>query len=129
MSKLTEVAENDVRAPNGAKSKSLGEGMFRTSLGGEYLAVNPALAEIYGYDSPQQMMAELRDIQRQLYVNPDRRQEFIDAIARDSFVVDFCSQVYQRNGEIIWIMEHARAVRDEQGQLMFYEGTVCLIDQ
>lgn len=131
MSKLMQVADNEVSvsAPIQKASKDLGEGMFRTSLAGAYLAVNPALAEIYGYDSPQQMMAELCDIERQLYVNPERRQEFIETMARDSCVADFCSQVYCRDGETIWIMEHARAIRDEQGQLMFYEGTVCQIDR
>lgn len=111
------------------KRPAVDEGMFRTSIEGGYLAVNPALAVIYGYESPQQMMAEMSDIQRQLYVESNRRQEFIDAMTRDSFVTDFRSQVYRRDGEIIWITEHSRTVRDEQGQLMFYEGTVSLIDQ
>ena len=66
MSRLMRLVVNEARAPGRKASKDLGEGMFRTSLEGTYLAVNPALAEIYGYDSPQQMMDELRDIQRQL---------------------------------------------------------------
>ena len=128
MLKQTQRAVDEVLAPSRKSHTDLGEGMFRTSPEGAYLSVNPALAQIYGYGSPQQMMSELRDIQRLLYVDPNRRQEFIDAMARDGFVTDFRSQIYSRNADIVWISEHARAVRDEQGQLMFYEGTVNVID-
>jgi PAS domain S-box-containing protein len=127
-SMMQQVFDDEAPRPSRKPRKDLGEGMFRTSIEGGYLSVNPALAEIYGYDSPQQMMTELCDIQRQLYVDPNRRQEFIDAMVRDSFVTDFRSQVYRRDGDIIWITEYSRAVRDEEGQLMFYEGTVNLID-
>src|ERR1700760_528233 len=53
------------------------EGIFRTSVEGNYLDANPALAHIYGFDSPQELIASLRDIGRQLYVDPQRRDEFM----------------------------------------------------
>ncbi len=60
------------------------EGIFRTSPDGRYLDANPALARIYGFDSPLELMNSLSDIGVQLYVDPRRRQAFIDAIAQGS---------------------------------------------
>ena len=100
------------------------EGIFQTTPDGTYLNVNPALAKIYGYDSVRGLTAELRDIARQLYVRPNRRAEFIAALDEADEISDFESEVYRRDGSIIWISERARAVRDANGDLLHYEGTV-----
>ncbi len=105
------------------------EGIFQTTPEGHYLSANPALAHIYGYESAATMMAELTNIQQQLYVEPRRRQEFVQALQRDGAVTGFESQIYQRNGSIIWISENARAVYDASGSLLYYEGTVEDITQ
>jgi len=105
------------------------EGIFQTTPEGHYLSANPSLAHIYGYESPDTMMAELTNIQQQLYVEPDRRREFIQALQRDGAVAGFESQIYQRDGNIIWISENARAVHDDRGTLLYYEGTVEDITQ
>jgi len=105
------------------------EGIFQTTPTGHYLSANPALAQIYGYDSAEIMMGELTNIQQQLYVEPERRQQFVQALQRDGAVTGFESQIYQRNGNIIWISENARAVNDDHGQLLYYEGTVEDITQ
>lgn len=105
------------------------DGIFQTSINGTYLSVNPALARIYGYDSPEAMIADFSDISTQLYVNPDQRSEFQSLIAERGKVSDFESEVYRRDGSIIWISENARVVRDDQGNLLYYEGTVEDITQ
>ena len=46
------------------------EGIFQTSPDGAYLNANPSLARIYGYPSVEVLTASLRDIERQLYVDP-----------------------------------------------------------
>jgi PAS domain S-box-containing protein len=100
------------------------EGIFQTSEAGHYLAVNPSLAKIYGFESSQELIKSLEDISRQLYVQPERRQEFIRLMESEGSVCQFESQVYRKDGEIIWISETARSVKDEAGNLMYYEGTV-----
>jgi diguanylate cyclase (GGDEF)-like protein/PAS domain S-box-containing protein len=100
------------------------EGIFQTSVAGVYLNVNPALATIYGYDSPQDMIAAVADIQSQLYVDPARRGEFIRLMQENGNVTNFISEVRRRGGDRIWISENARAVYDDEGTLLFYEGTV-----
>lgn len=100
------------------------EGIFQTTADGHYLNVNPALAHIYGYSSPLELIAGLTNIEQQLYVQADRRSEFIRLLHENDAVSEFESQVYRSDRSIIWISENARAVRDFRGELLYYEGTV-----
>lgn len=100
------------------------EGIFRTTPDGRYLAVNQALAEIYGYGAPEELMSRLTDIGAQLYADSRRRDEFRALMQSHDRVTDFISEIYHRSGKRIWIRENARAVRDWSGTLICYEGTV-----
>ncbi len=100
------------------------EGIFRTTPDGHYLAVNQALAQIYGYPTPEALIAGLTDIGAQLYVDRSRRDEFRARMQHNDLVTDFVSEIYHQSGGRIWIKENARAVRDWSGALICYEGTV-----
>ncbi|GAB6142390.1 hypothetical protein JCM14076_31190 [Methylosoma difficile] len=100
------------------------EGIYQTSPSGQYLNFNPALAKIYGYDSPQDLVNGIHDIQRQLYVDPHKRVEFIALMTAYGRVQNFEAQVFRKDGSIIWISENAHEIRNADGHLMFYEGTV-----
>lgn len=100
------------------------DGIFRTTPEGHYLAVNQALADIYGYASPGALMTGLTDISAQLYVDIRRRDEFRALMQANDVVNNFVSEIYHRSGRRIWISENARAVRDWSGALLCYEGTV-----
>ncbi|WP_293347161.1 MULTISPECIES: PAS domain S-box protein [unclassified Microcoleus] len=104
-------------------------GIFQTTHDGRYISANPALARIYGYNSAEELMDSLTNISDQLYVNPDRRNDFISALQAKGIVSDFESQIYRRDGTVIWIAENARAVRNPGGQLLYYEGFVEDITQ
>ena len=105
------------------------EGIFRTTPDGHYQLANVALARIYGYDSPVELMASIKDIGRSLYVDPARREEFIRMMQTSDTITSFESQIYRKDGSTIWISENCRAVRDAQGKLLYYEGTVEDITQ
>jgi PAS domain S-box-containing protein len=101
------------------------EGIFQTTPDGKYLSANPALARMYGYASADELIADLTDITRQLYVQQGRRAEFIRRVREQGKVIDFESQVHRRDGSVIWISENARVVRDElSGEVLYYEGMV-----
>ena len=100
------------------------EGIFRTTPEGHYLAVNQALADIYGYPTPEALMSGLTDIGAQLYANSGRRDEFRKLMQANDVVTHFVSEIRHRSGRRIWISENARAVRDWSGALLCYEGTV-----
>lgn len=105
------------------------EGIFQTTLDGKYLSANPSLARIYGYASPDELMSGIGDIERQLYLDPKRRDEFQRKIKADGVVTGFESQVYRSDGTVIWISESARGVRNSAGQIERYEGTVVDITE
>ncbi|HEY3932339.1 MAG TPA: SpoIIE family protein phosphatase [Verrucomicrobiae bacterium] len=100
------------------------EGIFRTTPDGHYLLANIALARIYGYNSPVELMASITDIGRNLYVKPERREEFVRLMQQNDTLTGFESEIYRKDGDTIWISENCRAVRDAQGKLLYYEGTV-----
>jgi PAS domain S-box-containing protein len=100
------------------------EGIFRTTPNGHYLAVNQALADIYGYPTPEALIIGLTDISAQLYADPKRRDEFRRLMQAHDVVTNFVSEIHHRSGRRIWISENARAVRDWSGALLCYEGTV-----
>jgi len=100
------------------------EGIFRTTVDGHYLLANIALARIYGYSSPVELMASIKDIADSLYVEHGRREEFVRLMQENDTLSGFESRIYRKDGTIIWISENCRAVRDGQGKLLYYEGTV-----
>lgn len=100
------------------------EGIFQSTLEGQYLVANPALASLYGYDSSEGLISALNNIQHQLYVLPTRRDEFVKEITTKGKVHNFQSQIYRKDKSIIWISENARLVYDKDNQPIYYEGTV-----
>ncbi len=110
-----------------AKYRSLFEdasvGVYRTTVEGQWLAANPTLARILGFESPEELMRATSDLNRQFYVDPTVRQEFIRRLQHDDSVVEFESQVETKDGRLIWISENTRAVRDAGGKLVGFEGT------
>lgn len=100
------------------------EGIFQSSPAGVYLNVNRALAAIYGYETPDEVIAAVGDIERQLYVDPTRRAEFVKLIQLNGSITNFVSEIRRRDGERIWISENARTVYDDAGNLLCYEGTI-----
>jgi sigma-B regulation protein RsbU (phosphoserine phosphatase) len=105
------------------------EGIFQTTSDGRYLLANAALTRIYGYASPQELKKSVTDIGRKLYVLPGRRDEFIRIMQEHDTITDFESQIYRKDGSMIWISENCRAIRDLRGKLLYYEGTVEDITQ
>jgi PAS domain S-box-containing protein len=99
-------------------------GIFQTTPDGRYLSVNPAMAQMYGYDSPEELTASRNDIGLQVYVDPNRREEFKRIMEERGVVEKFEYQVYRKDGSKAWWSENARAVREESGAVLFYVGTV-----
>ncbi|MBW4661476.1 MAG: PAS domain S-box protein [Drouetiella hepatica Uher 2000/2452] len=100
------------------------DGMFQTSLEGNYLRVNSALAKMYGYSSPEALIADQPNAANHLYTEGDRRSEFVTLMQQQGAVSNFESQIYRQNGDILWISETAWVVRDQVGQPVYFEGTV-----
>lgn len=129
---LTEVrerkqAEQALRAAE-TKYRSIFEnstaGIFKTCGDGSYISVNPALARMYGYVSPDEMIGMVTDIDCQVYVQPKRRDELTAYLKRFSKIQDAESEVFRKDGTTFWVSEDIWTVANESGQFLYYEGIV-----
>jgi PAS domain S-box-containing protein len=120
----TEDALRSAEAKYHSIYENVVEGIFQTTPDGQYLSANPMLARIYGYETPEDLMAAVKDIKHQLYVKEGRREEFARLMQQQEVISEFESEIYRKDGSVIWISENARAVRDRNGRLLYYEGTV-----
>jgi len=100
------------------------EGIFQSTPEGRYININPALTEIYGYESPEDLINNITDIEHQLYVDPNSRKQLINLLKNKDSLYNFESQVYRKDGSVIWTSENIRAIRNELGELINYEGSV-----
>src|SRR5215216_196760 len=100
------------------------EGIFQTTVEGRFVTANPALARMFGYDSPEKLLENVSNVAEQLYVDRERREEFGRLMQQDDFVSGFEVQMYRKDGSVMWASASARAVRDAEGEVIGYEGTV-----
>ncbi len=97
------------------------EGMFQTTPAGRMLIANPAMAEMFGFASSQEMVNSITDIS-QWYVDVGRRQIFKKTLEEQGVVRGFEIQFLRQDGEKFWVSVNARAVKDEKGAVLYYEG-------
>ncbi len=100
------------------------EGIFQTTPQGRILSLNPALARMCGYASCAEMMREVKNVDQELYVDRDLREEFKRRIEQQGVVEQFEYQLRRKDGARIWVSENARAIRNSRGKIACYEGTV-----
>ena len=127
--KRTERELRDAEAKYRSIFENAIEGIFQITPDGRFRSVNPALARIFGFASPDLLIGGVTDIARQLYKHPEQRQEFLRRVQVENEVTDFETEVFRQDGSVIWVAEHARAVLDEEGRLLFFEGTVIDITE
>ncbi|MDE2220358.1 MAG: EAL domain-containing protein [Gammaproteobacteria bacterium] len=100
------------------------EGIFQVTPEGRLLVVNPAMARMFGYDSPAELLADMNDLQHQLYVEPERRAEYRRQIEAHGSVSNFEFQAFRKNGEVIWVSENAHLRRNVADGSIYYQGTL-----
>ncbi|MCX5807196.1 MAG: PAS domain S-box protein [Proteobacteria bacterium] len=120
--KRTEEALKSAEVKYGNIFENAVEGIFQTTLKGNFIDVNPAFARIFGYSSPQVLIETITDIGKQMYVNPEARLQFIDMILQEDRMINYEAECYRADGSTIWISQSARAVRNEEGALLYLEG-------
>ncbi len=100
------------------------EGIFQTTVEGRFLTANPALARMFGYESPEDLLKAVSDIGHELYVEAERRDELYRVASQDGFVSGFEVQMYRKDGGPMWASMSARAIYDAVGEIAGYEGTI-----
>jgi diguanylate cyclase (GGDEF)-like protein/PAS domain S-box-containing protein len=100
-------------------------GAYRSSVEGKVLKVNAAFLRINGYSSEEEMHQHFQQHGRDPYVHPQRREKFAALILAQGQVTNFVSEMYRlKTGERIWVREHAHVMLDENGQVLYFEGTM-----
>jgi PAS domain S-box-containing protein len=100
------------------------EGIFQSTPDGRYITANMALARMYGYEAPAELMGAITDIAHQLYVNPGMHDEILNHLERMGVVTSMEVEVYRKDGRTIWVSLNLRAVHGEAGGISYFEGTV-----
>ena len=100
------------------------EGIYQTTPDGAILFVNPAFAAMCGYANAEELIVEVPDIGKHLYVDPERRAVFKRLMAEQGKVTGFECQLRRRDGEVIWASVNGRVARDSDGKIHHYDGTL-----
>ncbi len=83
-------------------------GIFQSTIDGQVLAVNAEMARIVGYDTPDEVLGEVKDLTRQFYVEPNQRLEFITQLQSTGIVQHFECKTKKKNGDSFWISMTAK---------------------
>jgi len=100
------------------------EGIFQSTLEGHFIVTNPACARILGYASPEELITQNGNPDRQYFVDPERYREFCRQLEESGSAQKFEAEVYRKDGSRIWISLNALALRDADRGMMFCEGTL-----
>jgi len=105
------------------------EGFFESTPAGHFVTVNPAMARIAGYSSPEEMIREVRDIGQQLYVEPETRKDVKRKLEEDGILEGYECHMLRKDGSKIWISMNVRALRDASGKILTHYGTAVDITE
>ena len=100
------------------------DGIFQSTPEGRLLVANAAMAHIFGYASPDELMGDRTDLARQGYADPARREEFKRLMEERGAFDGFEFEALHKDGRKIWVSENVRTVRDAGGRVVCYEGTL-----
>jgi PAS domain S-box-containing protein len=99
-------------------------GLYQVDLDGRLRSANPAMARIFGFESPSAMMATITDMQQELFPSARARQECLQTLKLEGHITNIESQARTRDGRLIWVLENARTVKNGLGKIVYYEGSL-----
>ncbi len=99
-------------------------GIFRSTTGGKFIEVNPALAKMLGYNSPKEVLDNIYNIAEQIYVKTNHRKEIVDDTLEINSVTHYENVYRRKNGEHFIANLFLRSIQDGQGNHLYLEGMV-----
>src|SRR5690606_16188630 len=138
MARMTQIAgiaierrmsENALRASEARYRRlfdNVLEGVYSSTKDGKFVSVNPALARMVGLSSPDELLSMPSST---IYHDPQERERILAVLDRDGEVRNAECQLRRVDGTVLTVIESARAVRDEQGTVIGYEGTIWDISE
>jgi PAS domain S-box-containing protein len=104
------------------------EGVYRSTKD-KLLEVNPALARMHGFGSPEEMLRSMRNVKDELWIDPKEHERYKRLLDEQGFVKGFENQVYRKDGSKIWTSLNSRAIYYKAGEFLYYQGTVVDITE
>jgi PAS domain S-box-containing protein len=98
------------------------QGIYQASPDGRIITANPALARILGYDSPEELKSKVTNAGEQIWADAAKREEMKELLLQYKFVEGYELSAYRKDGTLIHISTNIHEVRDNDGNLLFYEG-------
>jgi len=98
------------------------EGMYQATPEGRFISANPAAARIFGYESPEELISTITDIRSQIYAYPEDRDKAVALLRKDGFLKNIELRYRRKNGSIAWVVVNVQAIRDDKGNILYYEG-------
>lgn len=98
------------------------EGIFQSTMEGRFINVNPALARMFGYSSPRELIDSITDMKKQVYVDPHARERFIKTLIENDKVEGFEVESYRKDGSKFWASLNVQAVHDGNGKILYFQG-------
>lgn len=103
-------------------------GVFTSTPDGRFLSANPAMAELLGYASPEELKESVTDIAGQIYADPEDRERFKSLVRDKGSVLNYECRLCRKDGSLFWALENIRAVFDDRGEVSLYQGFLIDID-
>jgi len=100
------------------------EGIYQSTSAGLFITANAALARMTGYDSPEELIESVKNIENQLYVHPEDRKRILEIVEAKGFVDGFEVEFFKKDGSTFWVVINAHTVKDEEGKFLFIEGLI-----
>ena len=100
------------------------DGVFQSTPDGKFISVNPAMARMYGYESPGEMIANISNISAQLYVDSGIREDLQRRLENEEQIVGYESLDYRKDGSTFWTSANVQVIRDADRNILYYEGTI-----
>ncbi len=99
-------------------------GIYQVTPEGIYLSANASLARILGYESPESLMRGVKNANEDIYAYARQREDFLIRLGAEKGAQSFETQALKKSGEKIWVNESVRAVYDDEGNVLYYEGAM-----
>lgn len=103
------------------------DGVYRSTISGKYLSVNPALVRIFGYSSAEELLKV--DISRDLYLSPEARQSWVKVLLQKGELRNAETTLRRKDGQQISVLENTQVIRDWKGNALYFEGTLTDITE
>lgn len=100
------------------------DGIYQSTTDGKFIMMNLSMAKIFGYNSPDEMIRSITNIGSQIYADPVERNKMSEQILAHGHVENYEVQVLTKTKDVIWVSANIRAVKNEEGAISFFEGTL-----